>query len=183
MPRYDLPSLLASHVITLVPRLTKVKALFLPEASDYIASSPAETVSLCKDVKSSPFVLGLQALAKSHGLAVNVGVHEPGSEDAAVSGTAPGEKKVKNTSLWIDETGAITQRYQKVHLFDVEIEGGPVLKESNSVEKGMELPTVFNTALGRVGLMICFDVRLLVAFVPVFPTYLRGCRQSVKTSH
>lgn len=45
-----------------------------------------------------------------------------------------------------------------MHLFDVEIEGGPVLKESNSVEKGMEIPRPFETAVGRVGLMICFDV-------------------------
>ncbi len=49
-----------------------------------------------------------------------MGIHEP----------AQGGEKVKNTSIWIDERGKITQRYQKLHLFDVEIEGGPVLKES-----------------------------------------------------
>ncbi|KAI9738866.1 MAG: Carbon-nitrogen hydrolase [Claussenomyces sp. TS43310] len=138
------------------------KALFLPEASDYIASSPAETVALARDVQTSPFVLGLQGLAREHRIAVNVGIHEPGAEQAAVAdktAAGAGLKKVRNTSLWIDETGSITQRYQKVHLFDVDIEGGPVLKESNSVEKGMQLPTVFETALGRVGLMICFDLR------------------------
>jgi len=37
---------------------------------------------------------------------------------------------VKNTLIWIDEEGEITHRYQKLHLFDVDIEGGPVLKES-----------------------------------------------------
>ena len=37
---------------------------------------------------------------------------------------------MKNTLLWIDEQGQIVQRYQKLHLFDVDIEGGPVLKES-----------------------------------------------------
>jgi predicted amidohydrolase len=40
---------------------------------------------------------------------------------------------VKNTVLWIDEQGSITQRYQKLHLFDVDIKGGPVLKESEYV--------------------------------------------------
>jgi predicted amidohydrolase len=40
---------------------------------------------------------------------------------------------VKNTLIWIDEDGRITQRYQKIHLFDVDIKGGPVLKESRSV--------------------------------------------------
>ena len=49
-----------------------------------------------------------------------MGIHEP----------AEGGEKVKNTLIWINEKGEIAQRYQKLHLFDVEIEGGPVLKES-----------------------------------------------------
>jgi predicted amidohydrolase len=50
-------------------------------------------------------------------------VHEPAPAQE-------GEKKVKNTLLWIDEEGNITQRYQKIHLFDVDIKGGPSLRES-----------------------------------------------------
>lgn len=103
-----------------------------------------------RSVSDSPFVLGLQAEAKAHSIAINVGVHEP---------TVDG-KKVKNTSLWIDEFGIIKQRYQKVHLFDVEIDGGPVLRESAGVEKGMSILPPFETAVGRVGLMVCFDVSL-----------------------
>jgi predicted amidohydrolase len=129
-----------------------LQALFLPEASDYIASSPAETVSLVRSVEDSPFVRGIQEEAKAYGLAVNVGIHEP-----TISG-----KKVKNTSIWINENGEITQRYQKIHLFDVEIKNGPVLKESNSVEKGTSILPPFNTSLGRVGLTICFDVRAII---------------------
>lgn len=106
---------------------------------------------------TSPFVLGIQALSKSHRIACNVGIHEPGSD--AKQDAAHG-KKVKNTSIWIDESGSIIQRYQKVHLFDVEIDGGPVLKESNSVEKGMRIEPPFDTAIGKVGLMICYDVSM-----------------------
>jgi len=100
-------------------------------------------------------VRGIQEEAKAHSLAVNVGIHEP-----TISG-----KKVKNTSIWIDENGNITQRYQKIHLFDVEIKDGPVLKESNSVEKGMSILPPFDTPVGRVGLTICFDVRALYYYV------------------
>lgn len=103
-----------------------------------------------KSVEDSPFVRGIQEEAKAHSLAVNVGIHEP---------TISGEK-VKNTSIWINENGDITQRYQKIHLFDVEIKGGLVLKESNSVEKGMSILPPFETQVGRVGLTICFDVRV-----------------------
>ena len=72
-----------------------------------------------KSVTDSEFVLGLQDEARKVGLPINVGVHEP-----AEGG------KVKNTLLWIDDKGEIVQRYQKLHLFDVEIKNGPILKES-----------------------------------------------------
>lgn len=65
-------------------------------------------------------MLSLQKEAKDSNLHINVGIHEP----------AHGGEKVKNTLIWIDELGRITQRYQKIHLFDVDIQGGPVLKES-----------------------------------------------------
>ncbi len=124
------------------------KALFLPEASDYIASSAEASRSICKSVHDSEFVLGLQEEARKHLLPISVGIHEP-----AVA------KKVKNTLLWIDETGSITQRYQKLHLFDVDIKGGPRLKESDSVEKGNTLLDPFPSAIGRIGPQICFDLR------------------------
>lgn len=98
-------------------------ALFLPEASDYIAGSSTETLSLVKSVEESIFVTGLQQEAAREKLAIHVGVHEPGDD-----GT-----KVKNTVLWIDEAGQITQRYQKIHLFDLEMEDGPSLRESECV--------------------------------------------------
>lgn len=96
------------------------QALFLPEASDYIAGSARESVALVKSVDDSDFVQGLCEEARRSSLPIHVGVHEPGVDP----------NKVKNTVLWIDEQGCITQRYQKVHLFDVDIKDGPVLKES-----------------------------------------------------
>ena len=92
---------------------------------------------------------GLQHEALHARLPINVGIHEP----------ATGGKRVKNTLIWIDEQGTITQRYQKLHLFDVEIKNGPSLKESNSVEPGSSILPPFPTILGSVGLMICFDLR------------------------
>ncbi|KAL2265014.1 hypothetical protein VTJ83DRAFT_7524 [Remersonia thermophila] len=125
------------------------KALFLPEASDYIAGSAEESVRLVKSVQESEFVKGLLAEARREALPIHVGVHEPGD--------SPG--KIKNTLLWINEDGQVTQRYQKIHLFDVDIQGGPVLKESASVEPGTKVLAPFDTAVGKVGSAICFDLR------------------------
>lgn len=101
------------------------KALFLPEASDYISASPAETLSLCVPASESEFVRGLQEEARRLGLPVNVGIHEP-TEDGK-------RERVRNMSVWINEKGEIVERYQKVHVFDVDIEGGPKLVESRWV--------------------------------------------------
>lgn len=96
----------------------------------------------------SGFVLGLQQEALKYSLPINVGVHEP-----AANG------KVKNTLLWINEKGHIAQRYQKLHLFDVDIKNGPQLKESNNVERGTKILDPFETPVGKLGLQICFDMR------------------------
>lgn len=71
-------------------------------------------------MQSSEFVLGLQKEAQQASLPINVGIHEPAQDG-----------RVKNTLIWINEKGDIAQRYQKIHLFDVDIKGGPVLKESS----------------------------------------------------
>ncbi|KAK4459717.1 carbon-nitrogen hydrolase [Cladorrhinum samala] len=125
------------------------KALFLPEATDYIGSTPQETVGLVKPVNESEFVLGLREEARREKLPIHVGVHEPGLD----------RQKVKNTVLWINEHGEIAHRYQKMHLFDVEIKDGPVLKESKSVERGSQIQPPFDTPFGKVASTICFDIR------------------------
>lgn len=99
----------------------------------------------------SPFVRGLQQAAKENSLAINVGVHEP---------TEPPSQRIKNTLIWIDEKGAIAHRYQKLHVFDVDLRpDGPLIKESDSTEPGHEIVPPFKTPLGEIGSLICFDLR------------------------
>ena len=83
---------------------------------------------------------------------------------------------MRNTLIWINEAGTITQRYQKLHLFDVDIKDGPVLRESNSVEPGSSILPPFATCLGSVGLMICFDLRF-----PALSTRIRDLGAQVIT--
>jgi predicted amidohydrolase len=122
--------------------LTESQALFLPEAADYIALNPTESVALARPMDSSPFVLGLRKAAKDTSVAINVGIHVPASNG-----------KLLNRSCWINESGDIESYYDKLHLFDY---GN--LKESNSVEAGKEIVKPVETVVGRVGLTVCFDV-------------------------
>ncbi len=123
-------------------------------------------MSLARSTEDSSFVKGLQYEALQARLPINVGIHEP----------ATGGKRVKNTLIWIDEGGVITHRYQKLHLFDVEIKDGPSLKESNSVEPGSSILPPFPTVLGSMGLMICFDLRF-----PALSTRIRDLGAQILT--
>ncbi len=93
-------------------------------------------------METSPFVLGLRSEAKGSSIAINVGIHVPSHNG-----------KISNRSCWINEKGDIESFYDKLHLFDY-----GSLKESNSVEAGKDIVPPVETVIGRVGLMICFDV-------------------------
>ncbi|AOW07854.1 carbon-nitrogen hydrolase [Yarrowia lipolytica] len=147
----------ASIVAGLVHRAAALgaQALFLPEASDYISGSPKEGLSLARNAENSPMIAAIREAQKEikqsgmSGIEVSVGVHELSSSS----------DRVRNTLLWLDSNGDIVNRYQKVHLFDVEVPNGPILQESKSVEPGSELPKPFETPVGTVGPAICYDIR------------------------
>ncbi|PKS12219.1 hypothetical protein jhhlp_001518 [Lomentospora prolificans] len=134
------------------------KVLFLPEASDYIASSPQESLALAKPPEESPFVRGLQSAAKEHGIEINVGIHVPVTEADATPGArgAAAPTRLYNRSLWIRADGAIDDGagYDKLHLFDY-----GALRESATVKPGTRLTPPFETPVGRIGSLICFDLR------------------------
>jgi len=61
-----------------------------------------------------------------------------------------------NTSLLISDAGEIIATYRKMHLFDVDIAGRVVTKESDTIKPGQQVVTA-DTPFGTVGLGICYD--------------------------
>lgn len=71
-----------------------------------------------------------------------------------------GDGQVYNTALLISPSGQELQRYQKVHLFDVDLPDGNTYRESSTVKAGTSLPQLYRDAhLGNLGLSVCYDVR------------------------
>ena len=68
-----------------------------------------------------------------------------------------------NRSFVIDDTGAIAVRYDKIHMFDVDLATGESWRESNAYTAGDRVVTV-ETPLGRLGLAICYDLRFPALF-------------------
>ncbi|MBE9125919.1 MULTISPECIES: carbon-nitrogen hydrolase family protein [unclassified Coleofasciculus] len=68
--------------------------------------------------------------------------------------------KVYNTALLIDPSGTELARYQKAHLFDVNLPDGNTYQESSTVMSGTLFPPVYpSEKLGSLGLSVCYDVR------------------------
>lgn len=68
--------------------------------------------------------------------------------------------KVYNTALLISPNGQELARYQKIHLFDVELPDGNVYHESKKVLAGRDIPALYRSPqLGNLGLSVCYDVR------------------------
>lgn len=68
------------------------------------------------------------------------------------------DEKVYNTSYVFDRMGCVIGKHRKIHLFDIDVEGGQCFKESDTLSAGDKV-TLFDTEFGRMGLAICYDIR------------------------
>ena len=67
-------------------------------------------------------------------------------------------EQLYNTSYVYDPAGVQIAKHRKTHLFDIDVKGGQSFKESETLTAGSDI-TVFDTAFGKIGLLICFDMR------------------------
>ena len=68
------------------------------------------------------------------------------------------DDRFANRSYLIGPNGLIAARYDKIHMFDVEVGDGQAYRESKAYRAG-HTATLADAALGRVGMTICYDVR------------------------
>ncbi len=66
--------------------------------------------------------------------------------------------RIFNRSYLLDPSGAVAARYDKIHMFDVELDAGKPLRESATIAPGDRAVTAA-TDLGVIGFSICYDLR------------------------
>jgi deaminated glutathione amidase len=123
--------------------------LFTPEMSGLLDRDRERAAPHLREEADDPVLAAVREAAARAGIWVHLG-------SLALAG-APGGK-LANRGFVIDDSGTIRARYDKIHLFDVDLPAGESWRESASY-RGGESATVVDTPLGPLGLSICYDLR------------------------
>lgn len=121
--------------------------LFTPEMSGLLDSNRDRAKPHIVAEAENAVLSSVQAAAKARGIWVHLG-----------SLALAGPDRHVNRGFVITPTGGILARYDKLHLFDVDLPSGESWRESNAYRPGTR-SVVAQTDLGHLGLSICYDVR------------------------
>ena len=133
--------------------------IMTPEASNFIESGRRRRDKARREA-DDPFLAGMRDLARETGAWLLLGslVIDPAGEPGAPGEKTAGEERLANRSFLIDAQGAIVARYDKIHMFDIDLPGGERYRESNAYRPG-EGTVVAEMPWGRLGMTVCYDVR------------------------
>lgn len=120
----------------------------LPEYFAYLASSDKLVLANAFVENEHPALRHYQSLAKELGIWILLG-------SLAIKLSAD---KVNNRSYLLDSNGEVVARYNKLHLFDVNLKKGESYLESATVSAGNEA-VLAATPWGQLGLSVCYDLR------------------------
>lgn len=143
----------AANAVTIVRAIADARArgaamLFTPEVSGLVDRDRARAAANIHDETGDAVLAAVRAAAAEYGLWVHLG--------SLLIRRADG--KLANRGFVIDDTGTIRARYDKLHLFDVDLPSGESWRESASYTAG-EGAVVVDTPVGALGLSICYDLR------------------------
>jgi predicted amidohydrolase len=134
--------------------------IMTPEVSNFIESGRRRRDKARREADDL-FLAGMRDLARETGAWILVGslVIDPAGEPGAEPGAkTTGEERLANRSFLIDAAGGIVARYDKIHMFDIDLPGGESYRESNAYRPGART-VVAETPWGRLGMSVCYDVR------------------------
>ncbi len=127
--------------------------LFVPEMAGLIDRDRTRAAASILPEGDDPVLASVRDAAAAAGIWVHLGSLAIRRDDG----------RFANRSFVIDDTGAIRARYDKLHLFDVDLPTGESWRESAAYAPG-DTAVVVTTPLGRIGLSICYDLRFAALF-------------------
>jgi predicted amidohydrolase len=119
-----------------------------PEMTNVLENNRERLFTKIFDEEHDPTLATLREVARKLSIYIHLG-------SLAVKATP---EKAANRAFLIDRNGDIAARYDKIHMFDVDLAGGESYRESNTYRPG-DLAVVADLPWGRLGLTVCYDLR------------------------
>ncbi|MFZ1044263.1 MAG: carbon-nitrogen hydrolase family protein [Pseudolabrys sp.] len=119
-----------------------------PEMTNILAAKREQLFAVIAEEESDNALATLRELARQFGIYIHIG-----SLAIRIS-----HDRAANRSFLIDPKGDIAARYDKIHMFDVDLAGGESYRESRNYRPG-DSAVLADLPWGRLGLTICYDLR------------------------
>ena len=132
----------------------EAKMLFTPEMSGLLDGNRERAAEVVQSEEDDAVLAAVREAARASAIWVHVG-------SLALRGKG---NKLVNRAFVIDSTGEIVDRYDKMHLFDVDLPTGESWRESSAYQAGDGPVIVRDTPVGSLGLTICYDLRFPAIF-------------------
>jgi predicted amidohydrolase len=125
------------------------RLIVLPEMATMLEPQNPKVLEKAVAEENDPGLARFRDLARETGAWILVG---------SLLVKVPGENRVANRSYMIDPKGAIAARYDKLHLFDVDLASGETYRESATVKAGAAA-VLAPSPWGPIGMSVCYDLR------------------------
>ena len=119
-----------------------------PEMTNFMEAKRERLLATIVDEERDPTLAAMREAARKHSIYIHIG-------SLAVKVSAD---KAANRSFLIDRRGDVAARYDKIHMFDVDLANGESYRESRNYRPG-DLAVVADLPWGRLGLTVCYDLR------------------------
>jgi predicted amidohydrolase len=127
--------------------------LFTPEMSGLLDRDRARATANIYAEAETEVLARVEAAARAEGLWVALGSLAVRRDDG----------RLANRSFVIAPDGSVAARYDKMHMFDVDLATGETWRESNAYAPGDKVVTL-DSPVGRLGLAVCYDMRFPALF-------------------
>jgi predicted amidohydrolase len=121
-----------------------------PEVTNIMSASRARQEAVLQTEEADPTLARLRAVAAETGVWLLIGSLALKTDDP--------DGRFANRSFLIAPNGSVTARYDKIHMFDVDLDGGESYRESAGFRPG-ERAVVAEAAGAMLGLSVCYDLR------------------------